>query len=157
MKRDISIILVCLSFVLIAGCSWVDLLDLTPIGWMPEAIIAEIALDAMLSGDEDAVEWIGMEVRSSDKSLSRQYGIDPKEKGVVIVKVEPQGAAEQFGLMEGDLIKKINQLETNDIEEFYETAQIIKDQHVKELDFTIIRLGELQQIMYPPKKEGEEK
>lgn len=152
MKRDILIILVCLSFLIIASCSWTDLLYLTPVGWVPEGIVAEIALDAILS--ENTAEWLGMEVHNSNKSLSSRYGIDPNEKGVVIIKVKPESTAKQLGFIEGDLIKKINELETNDVNQFYEATQIMKGQDVNEINFTILRLGELQQILCVIKKEG---
>lgn len=135
MKRDILIIVVCLSFVFIASCSWTDLLCLTPVGWLPEGVIATIALDAILS--EDTAEWLGMKVHNLNNSLSSRYGIDPNEKGVVLIKIKSESVAEQLGFIEGDLVKKINQYETCDINEFYSGSKKVKK--AGEVVFDIIR------------------
>lgn len=157
MRRNILAILVCLSIAFATSCTLRDLVT-WPLEMAGGSVISEVvglggmlAIEAVYTAAEiskakNTAEWIGMKVHNITDSLCGKYGIGPNEKGVVVTKVKSKSVAGQIGFRKGDLIKRINQFETNDVKEFYEATKRIRDEDAKEISFTIIRQGSLQQI-----------
>jgi len=140
MKRNILVILICLSIVFTAGCGY------TLLGTAVQAL--HLGVQAVLT--KNTVKWLGMEVHNVTTSLSNRYAVDPNEKGVIVIKVKSESAAEQFGFIEGDLIKKVNEYETGNIKEFYKATKKVKK--AEEVVFDIIRQGNFLTISSGPLK-----
>ena len=151
MKRKILVILLFLSIAFTIGCTLREL-AMFPVEFVAAAatggVTSALQMAAVLS--EDTVQWLGMKVHNINDSLSNQYGIDPNEKGVIVIRVKSESAAEQIGLIEGDLIKKINEYETGNIREFYKATKKVKK--AKEVVFDIIRQGTFLTISTGPLK-----
>jgi len=155
MKRKVSAILICLSIAFATSCTLRDLVTF-PLEMAAVGVVGDVAgiggliayetirTAAVISEAHNSAEWLGMEVHNVTSSLSSKYGIDPNEKGVVITKVKSKSVAGQIGFRKGDLIKRINQFETNDAKEFCEATKSIRDE--KEITFTIMRQGKLESI-----------
>lgn len=153
MRKNILAILVCLSIVFATSCTPWGLVTLAPwtvigdvVGIVGLLAIEAVYTAAEISEAKNTAEWIGMKVHNITDSLSSKYRIDSNEKGVVVTKVKSKSVAGQIGFRKGDLIKKINQFETDDAKEFYEATKRIRDENAKEITFSIIRQGKLQQI-----------
>lgn len=70
-------------------------------------------------------------VRELTKEMARRLNLSVRERGVVIIKVEPGSPAEEAGLRRGDLIKEINHKEIKDLKEYNRIASGIgKDEAV---------------------------
>lgn len=134
MKRNILVILICLSIAFSAGCA--------ELAWWGAGMVAHetffAVADAVLG--KNTVKWLGMEVHNVTTSLSNRYAVDPNEKGVIVIKVKSESAAEQFGFIEGDLINKINEYETGNIKQFYKATKKVKK--AEEVVFDVIRQGD---------------
>ncbi len=50
----------------------------------------------------------GMAVQTLTPELARRLGLNPDEKGVLVVQVEPDSPASKAGVKEGDVIKEVN-------------------------------------------------
>jgi len=144
MKRNILIILICLSIVFTAGCAPVML----GLGYAVAHGAVYFGARAVLT--KNTVKWLGMEVHNVTTSLSNRYAVDPNEKGVIVIKVKSESAAEQLGFIEGDLIKKVNEYETGNIKEFYKATKKVKK--AEEVVFDIIRQGNFLTISSGPLK-----
>ena len=47
--------------------------------------------------------WLGVSIQEVDKNLADSFGLD-KPRGALVVQLIPSGPAEEFGLLEGDII-----------------------------------------------------
>ena len=54
--------------------------------------------------------------------MRQRYSISEKESGVAVVEVEEGSKAEEIGLMEGDLVRAVNQKTTADLDSFKEVT-----------------------------------
>ena len=66
--------------------------------------------------------WLGAAVAALDADLRQRYSISEKESGVAVVEVEEGSKAEEIGLMEGDLVRAVNQKTTADLDSFKEVT-----------------------------------
>lgn len=64
----------------------------------------------------------GIEVRDLDSNWASRLGLARKERGVVVVRVRPDGAAEGAGVREGDIILEINRQTVADLEDYERVA-----------------------------------
>jgi serine protease Do len=64
------------------------------------------------SGEPSSGPLVDLEVRDLTPDLASRFGLSAGERGVVIVKIHPGGAAEESGLKEGDLILEVNRQPT---------------------------------------------
>jgi serine protease Do len=60
----------------------------------------------------------GITVTDLSTSLSKQLGVDKEEKGVVIMKIEPDTSADEGGLRKGDIIQEIDRQRITNLTEF---------------------------------------
>lgn len=60
----------------------------------------------------------GIEVRDLDSNWASRLGLARKERGVVVVRVRPDSAAEGAGVREGDIILEINRQTVADLEDY---------------------------------------
>jgi len=94
-------------------------------------------------------EWLGMRVETLTDALARQYAIEDKQ-GVVIVEIEVGSKGEEIGLVQGDLIKSINQQATANLGEF---RKVIKRVDLtRGVIFDIVRQGRPMYITYTERK-----
>ncbi len=63
---------------------------------------------ASVLGNGDSSLGFGLKLAKVDKDKVEKYGLDEDTVGVVIVDVAPNSSAEQRGLREGDVIKRVN-------------------------------------------------
>ncbi|MCZ6780501.1 MAG: DegQ family serine endoprotease [Nitrospirae bacterium] len=64
----------------------------------------------------------GIEVRDLDSNWASRLGLARKERGVVVVRVRPDSAAEGAGVREGDIILEINRQIVADLEDYERVA-----------------------------------
>jgi len=94
---------------------------------MPEEPVEK----ASYKGEKEKV-WRGLEVSSITDELREEFNIDKKEKGVVVVEVEPDSPAGEAGISPGTIIKKINDTEISDLSTYKEAIKkISKNEDVR--------------------------
>jgi len=64
---------------------------------------------------EDALEGVSLEQLTSE--FSRQYGIAANTKGIAVRRVDPNSAAGEAGLEQGDVIMEVNRKPVSTVEE----------------------------------------
>jgi len=88
------------------------------IGTMPEEAEQESAV-------KEEAAW-GLTVQELTPQLSERLGLSPKETGVVISRVEPGSAAEEAGLLEGDVIKEVNRQKIEKLNDYNKALKEVK-------------------------------
>jgi serine protease Do len=63
-------------------------------------------------------ENIGIAVSNITPALIQKYGLPEKITGVVVTQVDPNGAAAEFGIQEGDVIMKVNRENIRSVSDF---------------------------------------
>ena len=76
--------------------------------------------------DEISSALSGIAVRELTSDLVRRFGFDEKEKGLIVVKVDPDSRAFEAGIRYGDIILQINQKNVSNLEDYKEAASTIK-------------------------------
>jgi len=69
----------------------------------------------------------GMSVMDLTRDIAKQLGLSKNDKGVVIVKVDPDSAAEDAGLKKGDLIQEVNKKRIKDLNDFNKIRPGLRD------------------------------
>jgi len=94
-----------------------------------EALIAELPKELPetdISGREGTEEGenvlSGITVRELTREMARELNLSRKERGVVIIRIEPGSPAEEAGLKRGDLIKEINHKEVTGLKDYNRIA-----------------------------------
>jgi len=67
-------------------------------------------------GGEAKRPWLGIVGLSLNRQIARYYGL-PIEHGVLVSKIAEGNPADEAGLAEGDIILKIDEVETSKIED----------------------------------------
>ena len=81
--------------------------------------------------EEDESVLAGMEVRSLTPALARKFDLDRNQKGVVVMDVASGSAAEQAGVMPGDLILQINRRPIQNLADYREVlSDLDKDARI---------------------------
>lgn len=103
-----------------------------------EAVISELPKDLSEQGgiwrEEPEAEkgenlLSGIAVRELTSEIARGLNLSRRERGVVIVRVEPGSPAEESGLKRGDVIQEINHKEIRDLRDYNRIAsKISKDE-----------------------------
>ena len=74
-----------------------------------------------------ASRQLGLSVGALDDENRKKYGIEADTGGVVVVAVEPDGAAAKRGLREGDLIKRVGKRRVNSPAEMADALDALRD------------------------------
>ncbi len=64
----------------------------------------------------------GMAATDITRSIMKQLGIENDEKGVVVVKIEPDSPADEAGLKKGDLVEEVDRQKIANLNEFNKAA-----------------------------------
>ncbi len=92
---------------------------------------------------------LGLQVAELSAERARQFGLDPDEKGVLIVDVARDSRAEKAGVRVGDIVKGINRYKVESLKEY--TALMAKAEKDKPLLMLVMRRNEgLQPIKIMP-------
>jgi len=82
--------------------------------------------------------WPGLLAIPLNKEIREQYDISDQEDGVLVLLVERTTAAFEAGFQTGDVIRKINGMEINNMLDFYRE---LNNSNYQELEFIILRSG----------------
>ncbi|MBI3592282.1 MAG: DegQ family serine endoprotease [Nitrospirae bacterium] len=74
--------------------------------------------------DENALS--GIAAMDLNRAIAKQLGIDKDEKGVVIVRIEPNSPAEDAGLKKGDIIQEVDRQRITNLNEFNKVISRVK-------------------------------
>lgn len=69
----------------------------------------------------------GMSVMDLTRDIAKQLGLSKNDKGVVIVRVDPDSAADEAGLKKGDLIQEVNKKRVRDLNDFNKILPAVRD------------------------------
>ena len=73
--------------------------------------------------DDERLSALGLSLGSLTAGLRRDYGLDPKVSGVIVLGIAPGGRADKAGLFEGDVIVEANRVKVRSPEEFLKIAR----------------------------------
>ena len=76
--------------------------------------------------EEESTALSGLVVRELTPDLAARLGIDESEKGVVVVKVDPNSKAFEAGIRPGDIVLQINQKNIVTMEDYKKAASKIR-------------------------------
>ena len=76
------------------------------------------------SGEDNSLA--GLSVMNLTSEIAKQLGLSRSETGVVIVKVEPYGSAEESGLKKGDVIQEVNKKRIKTLDDFNKIVHNIR-------------------------------
>jgi serine protease Do len=79
---------------------------------------AEMRSDLHKGGDASENVLAGMRVMDLNSAVAKQLGVEPQEKGVVVVNLEPGAPADEAGLKRGDVITEINRQRITNLNDF---------------------------------------
>lgn len=68
----------------------------------------------------------GMTAADITRAVMNQLGIEKDERGVVVVKIEPDSPAEDAGLKKGDLVQEVDRQKVGNLNEFNKAAAKVK-------------------------------
>jgi serine protease Do len=101
-----------------------------------EVVIAELPkkiadapgrnLDEGPDQEEESGALTGLAVRELSPDIARRLGIDEQEKGVVVVKVDPDSRVYEAGIRPGDIILQVNQKNIATLDDFRTTLSRIR-------------------------------
>jgi serine protease Do len=78
------------------------------------------------NSDKVSSALAGLVVHELNPEISRRFGFDENEKGVVVLKVEPESRVFEAGIKAGDIILQINQKNIASLDEYKKVASKIK-------------------------------
>ncbi len=105
---------------------------------MPEASMEKREKET----DEENV-FAGFTVIALTEEIAKQLGLSRYEKGVVIIRVEPDSAAEEAGLKKGDVIHEINKKTITNLRDFNNIVS-----HIKEGDSILLYINRGERKFY---------
>jgi serine protease Do len=121
---------------------------------IPMNVEIEIARQPKVKADEYETDF-GFTVKEITDAIYRQYMLDDKE-GVLVSFVEVGGVASTAQLQEDDIIKKVEEFEIKNLDEFKESLEQVKDE--KQIMLTVMRGKSKRFVLLLPEEEkpGEE-
>ena len=91
--------------------------------------------------DEKSKEkWLGSTIIELTPDIRQRYAVGSEEKGVGVIAIEQGSKAEQIGLMEGDIIRAVNQQPVSDLSSFKQAVKRVNNKEGVVLD--ILRRGQ---------------
>lgn len=93
---------------------------------LPSEKIETIPSSANNSIDTTESAFSGLTVMDINPSVARQLGLEPDEKGAVVVKIEIGSPADDAGVRRGDVIQEIGRNEVADVNDFNRAISGIK-------------------------------
>ncbi|NIM99148.1 MAG: PDZ domain-containing protein [candidate division Zixibacteria bacterium] len=115
-------------------------------------ISVEISMQPKVKADEFETE-LGFTVQEITDVIYRQYMLEDKE-GVLVSFVEVGGVASTALLEDGDVIKKVEEFEIDDLEGFKQSLDQLKEK--EQIMLTVMRGKEKRFVLLLPKKQEEE-
>lgn len=113
------------------------------------SITIEISKQPKVKADEFEAEW-GITVKEITYAMYRQNMLEDRE-GVMVSFVEVGGVASTALLREGDVIKKVEEFEIKNLDEFKESVELVKDK--EQIMLTVMRGKNLRFVLLLPKQE----
>lgn len=88
---------------------------------------------------EDVFEKLGFKVQPVDEQIAKILRIDPNEKGLVVMEILPNSPVFESGLRPGDLIREVNRVPVNTVNDFIEIVARLNSEdtvlvHLKRYD-----------------------
>jgi membrane-associated protease RseP (regulator of RpoE activity) len=90
---------------------------------------------------------LGIQLQELDPDLAGYFQVDPNA-GVLIARVEPNGAAAKAGLRSGDVITHVNGRKVNGAEDIHDAINDLKDD--ESLEITVLRRGDQKKFNVKP-------
>jgi serine protease Do len=119
---------------------------------IPMNVEVEIARQPKVKADEYETDF-GFTVKEITDAIYRQYMLDDKE-GVLVSFVEVGGVASTAQLEEDDIIKKVENFEIKNLDEFKESLEQVKDE--KQIMLTVMRGKSKRFVLLLPEEEKTE-
>jgi len=113
------------------------------------SIIIQISKQPKVKADELEAEW-GLTVKEITDAMYRQNMLQDRE-GVMVSFVEVGGVASTALLHEGDVIKRVEQFEIKNLDDFKQSAELVKDK--EQIMLTVMRGKNLRFVLLLPKQE----
>jgi len=113
------------------------------------SIIIQISKQPKVKADEFEAEW-GLTVKEITDAMYRQNMLQDRE-GVMVSFVEVGGVASTALLHEGDVIKRVEQFEIKNLDDFKQSAELVKDK--EQIMLTVMRGKNLRFVLLLPKQE----
>lgn len=76
---------------------------------------------------EEVKPWRGISVKEITPEIANSLGLDEQQKGVVVIKVEPQSPADEAGLRAGDIIDEIDKSSIDGLNDYKQATGTAKD------------------------------
>lgn len=76
--------------------------------------------------ESDGNALSGMAAADVNRAVMKQLGIERDEKGVVVVKIEPDSPADEAGLKKGDIVEEVDRQKISNLNEFNTVAARVK-------------------------------
>jgi len=105
-----------------------------------EVVLTERPDVAVAAVEPEEQTWLGLEVASVRSPEAERLGVDPDERGVVVIAVEDASPAEDAGLRPGDLLVEVGGESIRDLDDFYQVRERLQDRE-KAIVFLIKRSG----------------
>ena len=110
---------------------------------MPESLTVGSQLtpsEASPSAPEEVTDnQLGLQVQELTKDLAEQLGYGTQIQGVVISSVQSESLAEEHGLVEGEVIERVNQTRITNVETF---QSAMKSADVEKGILLLVRRGD---------------
>ena len=88
---------------------------------------------------EESTENWGLTVAELTPDVARRFQLEPEQKGVVVVDIEPGSPAEMQGLQRGDLIEEVDRTPAKSVEDF---KKAVTKAQGKDTLLLLVRRGE---------------
>ena len=114
------------------------------IGFAIPSNMVHVIMDQLIRFGEVRRGHIGVEVQELNVELAEAFGLE-RRRGVVVVRVEPESAADQAGLRPGDVILRLGERDVDRAVDYYGQAAVmmVGDR----VPVTVMRDGDLEKVV----------
>lgn len=109
------------------------------IGFAIPVNLAKQVMESILTNGSVSRGWIGVEPQNISKELAQSLNLPSNISGVLIVGVLEGGPADRAGIKPGDVLTKVNNLETKDVRQLLN--QVAKQKPGEKIAIEILRQG----------------